>query len=458
MEQIKIVNRTTKKQGTINLRFRLVDGRNVYLYHKSEIKASLEDLEKFNEDGTRKKGVSIYNRKLQQQIELELKAMRAGYAVMKSDGLDMTSETFEKMVAKQLNPEQSKRDEETPLIKRLEIYISDSYKNGIFGDSRLKHYKILLQELQRFLIINGMSQIAPSVFTAKDIMDFRLFLFDEYKYATKYKRIYKDIPTRSIPTERRSLNTVATEIKQLQAFFASLEDTDEISKSPFRKMGKANKQLAVKEQYDEPIILRKEELLKIAATAVPSTLKATKDAFLLQCNTGQRIGDFKKMTMANISVNEDGIPYIHYLADKTKKQTHAEFVAPIMLNSLEIIKRTKFEFPILKYVSGQCGYNAKIKLLLQYCEIDRQCSVYNEEKGENEYHPLWELASNKICRATCNDLVRLQSTNDNASGLHSDGSKAIERYISNWLKDVFPRWCSAFSQPTYKVDEDLNVL
>lgn len=458
MEKIEIHSRTTKKQGSIRLRFRLNDGRSVQLYHKSEIQADLKDLTKFEKDGSLRAGIKIYNANLLKQIAAEIDAMKRAYNTMKADGYDLTSDAFESLVFQELHPKQAQRAKERTLIERLETYIDTSYKNGLFGNSRLKHYKILLQELQRFLTINGKTVITPNDFTANDVMSFRLFLFDEYKYVGKYKKIYNDLSERSKPKEKRSLNTVATEMKQLNAFFSSLEDADEINKSPFRKLGKANKQLAVKEQYDEPVILRKEELLKIMETDVPETLKATKDAFLLQCNFGQRISDFKKMTMANIAVNEDGIPYIHYLADKTKKQKHSEFVAPIMLYGLEIIKRTRFNMPILKYVSGQCGYNVKIKNLLKHCEIDRLCSVYDEKKGENIYLPLYELASSKLCRTTCNDLVRLQSTDDNASGLHANGSKAVDRYISNWLRDVFPRWCSAFNQPVYKVDSELNII
>ena len=458
MEKIEIHSRTTKKQGSIRLRFRLNDGRSVQLYHKSEIQADLKDLTKFEKDGSLRAGIKIYNSNLLKQIAAEIDAMKRAYNTMKADGYDLTSEVFESLVLQELHPKQAQRAKERTLIERLETYIDTSYKNGLFGNSRLKHYKILLQEISRFLTISGKSTVTPNDFTANDVMSFRLFLFDEYKYVGKYKKIYSDLSERSKPKEKRSLNTVATEMKQLNAFFSSLEDADEINKSPFRKLGKANKQLAVKEQYDEPVILRKEELLKIMETDVPETLKATKDAFLLQCNFGQRISDFKKMTMANIAVNEDGIPYIHYLADKTKKQKHSEFVAPIMLYGLEIIKRTRFNMPILKYVSGQCGYNVKIKNLLKHCEIDRLCSIYDEEKGENTYIPLYELASSKLCRTTCNDLVRLQSTDDNASGLHANGSKAVDRYISNWLRDVFPRWCSAFNQPVYKVDSELNII
>ena len=54
MERITIFIRTKKKSGSIRLRFRLIDGREVDLYHKSEIKADLKDLEKFNADGSLK--------------------------------------------------------------------------------------------------------------------------------------------------------------------------------------------------------------------------------------------------------------------------------------------------------------------------------------------------------------------------------------------------------------------
>ena len=461
MERITLLaKKTTKTSGLIRLRFRLRDGRAIDLSHKSEIQADLKELSKFNDDGTIRPGTKVFNAELLKQIANEIDAMKRAYSTMKQEGYDLTSEVLEKMVFQELHPKQAERAKQATLLERLETYVSTSYANGLFGDSRLKHYRILLQELQRFMTINGKSSVTPNDFTANDVMNFRLFLFDEYKYASnkKYKKIYDELSERSKPKEKRSLNTVATEMKQLQAFFSSLEDADEINKSPFRKLGKANRQLAVKEQYDEPVILRKEELLRIMVTDVPDTLKATKDAFLLQCNFGQRIGDFKKMTMANVAVNEDGIPYIHYLADKTKKQKHSEFVAPIMQYGLEIIKRTQFNMPVLKYVSGQCGYNVKIKKLLQHCGIDRQCSVFDEAKGENTYQPLYELASSKLCRTTCNDLVRLQSTNDNASGLHANGSKAVDRYISNWLRDVFPRWCSAFNQPVYKVDKSLNII
>ena len=52
MKGLTLFRRTTKSEGNIKLRFRLRDGRGVDLYHKSEIKADLKDLSKFEDDGT----------------------------------------------------------------------------------------------------------------------------------------------------------------------------------------------------------------------------------------------------------------------------------------------------------------------------------------------------------------------------------------------------------------------
>ncbi|MFR1954620.1 hypothetical protein [Phocaeicola coprophilus] len=76
--------------------------------------------------------------------------------------------------------------------------------------------------------------------------------------------------------------------------------------------------------------------------------------------------------MDKIGVNIDGIPYIHYLLQKTlRNNEHKEEIEiPIMKYTLGIIKKWKFKFPILKYVTGKSGYNVKIRKLLdrQRCE------------------------------------------------------------------------------------------
>lgn len=115
-------------------------------------------------------------------------------------------------------------------------------------------------------------------------------------------------------------------------------------------------------------------------TEVPATLQETKECFLLQCAFGCRIADFQALSMSKIKVTDNGIPFIHYLPKKTLRENveNIEIETPIMRYALDLIKKWQFNFPILKYVTGKSGYNAKIKLLLQYCGIDRECKIFDD--------------------------------------------------------------------------------
>lgn len=88
----------------------------------------------------------------------------------------------------------------------------------------------------------------------------------------------------------------------------------------------------------------------------------------------------------NVRVSPDGIPYIHYLPQKTKEmqKDYCEIETPIVRFALDIIKRSGFNFPVLRNQTGRAGYNAKIKSLLQSCHIDRKVNIFNEKTQENE--------------------------------------------------------------------------
>ena len=55
METITLKVRTTKETGTVKLRFRLRDGRDIELYHKSDIETKISDLDKLTIEGKKKK-------------------------------------------------------------------------------------------------------------------------------------------------------------------------------------------------------------------------------------------------------------------------------------------------------------------------------------------------------------------------------------------------------------------
>ncbi|MDY4526572.1 MAG: phage integrase SAM-like domain-containing protein, partial [Parabacteroides sp.] len=238
MATIKLKTRTCKKKGQVNLRFRLTDGRSVELYHKSGIVADLSELAKINPDGTAKPR-AFANKKLMDAIANEIAIMDKVYQEMVKQGITLSCDVFEQMLAEAANPVAKEReDEENLFLNRFRRYIEDSHRDGVIGDGRKKHYDVIANELQRFLIIKGIERILIEEVTADLLLSFRDFLFTEYKYVKKYRNLYDGMQERNIPKEARSSNTVAGKMKKLKAFFNDLEAKDEVAKSPFRRMGK----------------------------------------------------------------------------------------------------------------------------------------------------------------------------------------------------------------------------
>ena len=457
MERIILCVRTSKAADVpVRVRFRLRDGREVDVFHKSDLVATTAQLEKFNPDGTLKPKVSNVDADLVDDISNEVAAMRRAYRALQAQGIAVNSKTFEEEVAKELDPEAYGRRGTASLMQSFRDYLD--YLNGLVPEisrSRLAMYEVLHGKLSRFLTINGAREITPAAFDEDMLMRFRQFLFDEYLYVDKWPGLYTGISERNTPTRRLANNTVVLYVKALRAFFNYLEAKEVLSKTPFKKLPTTGQKNITHTQYDVPTPLTKEEVLKVLATDVPETLQATKDAFLVQCAFGFRISDFQALTMDNVEVTTEGVPYIHYLPQKTQSsQTDKkEITTPTLRFAFDILMAYGCKFPILKYPSGKSGYNSKIKDLLKHCGIDRKVSKTNNETGKLESRPLWEVASSKICRSTLVDLMHNIQADPYLIGLHRRGSEAVHHYTRLHLEPLFNLMCYAFDQKPYKVEK-----
>lgn len=460
MEKIDFHIQSTKKKGQIKVRYRLTDGRRVQLSHKTDIKCDPSDLDKLKPDGTLNGRFQIYDHELSNSLKEEYRLMSDAYALMRDNGMDMTTEVFEQEITKMRNPVEAIRMEAPNIVIRFRKYADDSLRAGILGENRHKHIVVVSDKLERFLKINGISGITAEEFTIDHLIDFREFLFDEYKYVEKYNKLYSKVGKQNRPSARLSMNTVTSQLKMFQTFFTELEDRDEIRKSPFRKLGRERKKAVMKTKYDDPIFLRKEEFQKILQMPVPQSLQNTRDAFLVQCAFGCRISDFKAMDMSKIAVSEEGIPYVHYLPKKTadSQEGNTEIQTPIVRFAFDIIKRTGFVFPALRNVCGTMGYNTQIKSLLQHYKIDRKVAQYNEETRQNDYIELYKVASSKLARKTHVDLMNKVQVDMYAAGLHKQGSSAVSRYTNMEIKDRFTLMNVAFDQKPFTVDTNLNLM
>ena len=464
MERITLYCRTTSARGTTNLRVRVTNGRAVTMYYSTGRKIPNEQLAAFTPEGTIRPRVTVYNPKLKAEIEEYFAAINAAYNHMKIKGMDMRSEVLQAEVDKILNPESTEailhpNGDET-FVQRFRRYVEEAFRDGIIGDHRHMHYDAMVRRMERFLHIKGHSQLMPAQFDVKMLMDYRQFVSDEYLYVSQYPKLYQKDGRKRYPTKRISNNSVIHEMKGLRAFLNELENTDEIFKSPFRKISRERFKAMMRAKNDEPFFLRKAELKMIIETEVPQELQMAKDIFVLNCCIGARISDFFSFTMDKVSVSPEGIPYIHYIPHKTMKEmeTMVEIKTPLVRIAYDIVMKTKLDFNQQNANYTIAVYNRELRKLLKFCGLDRPVSKFNETKGENEYFPLYELASSRLARKTHVDIMNKVQINAYVAGLHAEGSDAVFRYTNLELTDRFALMNVAFGQKLYHVNPDLTLV
>jgi len=434
------------------------------MYYSTGRKIPNEQLAAFTPEGTIRPRVTVYNPKLKAEIEEYFAAINAAYNHMKIKGMDMRSEVLQAEVDKILNPESTEailhpNGDET-FVQRFRRYVEEAFRDGIIGDHRHMHYDAMVRRMERFLHIKGHSQLMPAQFDVKMLMDYRQFVSDEYLYVSQYPKLYQKDGRKRYPTKRISNNSVIHEMKGLRAFLNELENTDEIFKSPFRKISRERFKAMMRAKNDEPFFLRKAELKMIIETEVPQELQMAKDIFVLNCCIGARISDFFSFTMDKVSVSPEGIPYIHYIPHKTMKEmeTMVEIKTPLVRIAYDIVMKTKLDFNQQNANYTIAVYNRELRKLLKFCGLDRPVSKFNETKSENEYFPLYELASSRLARKTHVDIMNKVQINAYVAGLHAEGSDAVFRYTNLELTDRFALMNVAFGQKVYHVNPDLTLV
>ena len=196
MERITILDKSKKKSGNIKIRFRLRDGREVDITHRTNIVADIALLRKqFTEDGTLKPRVSVYDQELLTAITERKDAMREAYHVMRENGLMLTSEVLTREVERILIAKGHSTKNPQPILARRMVnvfseWIDGQYESGVFGTGRKKHYEVLQRELCRFLIMRRMNDITVKEFDVSVLQEFSTWLRDEWLFVEKYPNLY----------------------------------------------------------------------------------------------------------------------------------------------------------------------------------------------------------------------------------------------------------------------------
>lgn len=250
-----------------------MDGRKITLYHKTGYLTKIKDLEKYENDGELKKRVEVYNKELNGEIIRHMSAMHKAYEKMKEEGMDMTSEVFEREIQAALNPIVEVRTQLTEtMCERFLRHEREALRDRVISDNRYVEAVGFAGKLHRFHTIKGKSKITALEFTVDLLLEFRQFVFDEYLHVPRYKSLYTKGKIVRKPTRRLSDASAVQVMSMFRALFNEFEAKDEITKPPFRRLTSDRRKTIFRVMYDEPIFLRQEEFQKILDTEVPEEL------------------------------------------------------------------------------------------------------------------------------------------------------------------------------------------
>lgn len=442
METITVCNNTIPGAAP-GILLQLRDGDHTF-YHSTGIQAQPDDAKN--------------NPELREEVTRHALAMCKAYTFMQLRQMDMNDRIFEIEVSRVLTDSCmfAVRKSSRLLYPRLLRYLDEAHRDGVMGNAR---YAVALgkaEKLRRFLVIIGRTSMSVREFTADMVLQFRQFLYNEFTYVPLYPELYPRCPGRRPPKKRMRNTTVVHDLKLLRAFFAELENTREIRRSPFRSISVEKRRIMMHVMYDAPVFLRAEELRLVIKTVVPSDLQWAKDLFVLNCAIGCRVSDLLALTMDKVALSEEGIPYVHYIPSKTAKRqlSYQEVVTPLVAPAMEIIKRTQLKLMERNPHYGKQCYNKALRQLLQFCGITRRVSLYNHETGDNIYKPLCDIATSKLARKTHIDMLNKVQINYYAADLHREGSNAVYRYTNLELADRFALICAAFGEKDYRIDAE----
>ena len=443
-------------------------GRNHSVMHKTNLRASKEDLECFNWDGTLKSRVKRPSAlALYPYIMEEFNKCTYVFNKMLERGIkeeDITTDLFNKEY--ETGVDSSLKSDAVNVVKEKRLlnlfYDFIEVRKRDLDKDTIRQYQLLFNVLSRFLFINCESQISIDDFSVNHAFRFNDFYANEYKYVARYPHLYQDMNERNVPKETRSNNTVAKKNQQMKAFFSYMQGNGDTSNNPYNTMVVQRSKIMMERYYGDPVVFTTRELSEFIQAEVPSDLLQTKEAFLMQCTIGARISDFKELTKANIRVTYEGIPYFEYMAKKTVgSQGYPKLQrAPIVRFVFDILKKYDFELKILKNISGKSGYNKQIKEVCMIAGLHRRISIIDDSGNIIDNKPLYELVSSHTARRICQSFMKRFSINDDFLRLHAEGSAALRRYIDvdTAVAENFHIMNMIFGQNEYRVDSKLNII
>lgn len=384
MATVKAFIRTsTKEKAFVNVRFRLTDGRNIQLFHKSDIKVNPND---FDVKGEKIKAKIIFDAKLRNDIDKSITDRKNLITVLYLNATDkssLTSDWLEDAIDRDLHPDKYKTDDKPiqcdTLLKHIQQFIDNAStrkhkkNNTYISKGTIKSYNTNQQRLIAFAKYKGKTDFQFS--------DIDKTFYDEYvNFLTNRVVTIKMIRGVEVNIEKNyTLGTIGDAIKALKTMTSDVKN-----------MAIESKEFYVFTEDVDNVYLSEVELQQLKDfdfSTVPH-LDRVRDWFLLLAWTGSRFSDLQKIDKANI---KNGM--ITYRQQKT----NTSVTIPLHPVVTEILKKHNNQMPDL--ISNQ-KFNDYIKDVCKLAGIDNLESFTRTVCGKltTENKPKYELVSSHSCR------------------------------------------------------------
>ena len=425
MASVTAFIRVSKKRiERANVRFRLRDGRNVQLFHTSELEVNPSDWDATRQEIKAKvlydpEKRAAFNKAVADRKNMILETYNA---VSGKEGL--TSELLDQEIDKRLHPD--RYIVEQPRQTFFEAYEEFIEKRKL-SDWRVRAIQVVIRALKRYELyarrnVDRRFTLDLDTVTPLVLGDFEEFLRNEHTFCEQYPEIYEAVPESRTP-QPRGQNTINGILTKLRTFFIWANDVGKTTNNPF-------KNYIVEEcVYGTPYYISIDERNKIYCTNLSRhpQLAIQRDVFVFQCLIGCRVGDLYKLTRENII---DGA--VEYIPRKTRDGHPVTVRVPLNDTAKEIIaKYADYAGPSLFPLMAEQQYNKAIKRILLAAGMKRRVTILNPLTREAEQRPIWEVASSHLARRAFVGNLYKQVKDPNLVGAlsgHKEGSRAFARY------------------------------
>lgn len=380
MPTVKAFIRTTNKEKAfVNVRFRLTDGRQVQMFHKSDIQVNPNDFDPNKETIKAKIIFDSVARKQFNNSITDRKALITDIYTNAPDGTDFTTDWLEIEIDKQLHPEKYapiNEDARTYLLAYIDEFIKNApqrkvkKQNTFVRESTIKSYRANRNRVEAFLKHSGKDDVLLSEVDNDFFKAYQDYLTIAKRTVTNVKGTVKN------EVRQYTNNTIGDALKSLKSM---LTDVTAISAD-------LKKVYVLKEEVDN-IYLTETELqqLKDYDFSGQPYLDRARDRFLCLAWTCSRISDIGK-----INKIQDGM--IRYSQQKTGNKV----VIPLHPVVAEILKKYNDSLP---EISDQ-KFNDYIKTACKMAGIDSPHTVNRTIGGKtvSETAPKYSFVSSHTGR------------------------------------------------------------